>query len=613
MPFGSGLFQSIIGSRLSPGLRTRQALQAPQAQIGAQAPQPTPITRARQVQTMSGGGAMGGSPSMAAPGSQPQDGLQMAAGRPRMPSAPGSMSEASGISGLDSSGQQYSRGLTEDFTPNVVPMDAANKRFSLDAQDISDKAASLGEKRPMLQGVMPRQLSRLDIEAAGGYEPVYDPESMQTANRINSEYQVNPAIRDQEWRAKVATSTRNMAASDFANRGLSSFDRGYNQAKGGMRPDFNAPIGQSDVDLSGNSLDPRQGQALPQQPTINPYDAYLDQAQASAEDRKRRQQELYSQAPQPVNARAQADEEVRGKSPWWRLGQFGLGALKGFVGANPNGGSGILGALSGGVSGATGDLYRQRRVNAIDIENAANRQGFEDKVKTFDKFADNEVAAEKSVVAAARVARQYQNDINDLEIARDKGLIERDRADAEIAKKKAEMVKIDADIAAKQKQLQINQQRVNQIPVEGEKNRQARKENIVTQEDRRDRRLGVTEGGKDKRLNTTQDRIDARKGSGKPLTKSEASTHAQGYALDILDRVYLDKGLGGRKDTEITGKNKLTGRDETVGRQKQKIAEEFLEGEGKNVMAKIASNLMDGLDPFDGLDKYRPVPKKGKK
>ena len=102
-------------SNLLPGQRNVQNLQATQASIGMNAPQ-MPGRARRAVMTQAGNGNLGGTPDMAAPGSQSMDGEQIAVNRPRQIASPASLPESTGTG----FGQEMLRSITpQPITPEM--------------------------------------------------------------------------------------------------------------------------------------------------------------------------------------------------------------------------------------------------------------------------------------------------------------------------------------------------------------------------------------------------------------------------------------------------------------------------------------------------------------
>lgn len=157
--------------------------------------------------------------------------------------------------------------------------------------------------------------------------------------------------------------------------------------------------------------------------------------------------------------RAAADAEIAKHGIGWRLGQAGLGILKGFAQG------GIRGAVAGGISGATGDTRRAQVEQQVTGNNARQQQMAKDRLGVLkeqgdelkdersgsqadernrlygmldeskahynDAMADSAMMKAQAAEAHARAVEQHSND--QMEIARARMDADRARADADRA------------------------------------------------------------------------------------------------------------------------------------------------------------------------------------
>ena len=716
MAFGLGLFRNLL---------TRNNLQAPQAQIGEMARQPPRMAR-RAVQTQAGGGAIGGI-GTPTPGSQPQDGMQMAADRPTPYRSPGSLAETTGVANnspiralpptpttpinipfQDITGNLPVNPATRARIPMGNPPARLTQPFDLRAGLISGgsttpKPSTPGYVDSPYADIITRAGEKYDIDPnliagvigqeSGGRANAVSPKDAQGLMQIIPSTQRQLGLKDPfDPEQNIDAGTRYLAqlTEQFGGNtdlALAAYNSGPGRVAGMLKrgvldpnyvasgplpqetrnyvPGVNkrrdayaskAIMGQPHVDLanfdasqeelsriapSDVAIDnpvaklspdgygdpygygrgsttqgwlPRLGGEGPIAPTPEQMEMMRNREERNAmftamderaAKRREERERLLGERPELRDARAIADREVAQKGIGWRLGQLGLGALKGFAGINANGGSGILGAISGAVGGGTGDLYRTNRINAIQGQYDQERQAYADKMRDFNTLDDNERQQEAVMNQMMRNDLLYKKQLGDLEIKRQKG--ELDQQEFEVYKqkvledqaiKRAGLDKEYVRLASVADNLRYSQEQMNKRNTE----------NIEARRTEGQARRTFQQGENEK--NRAAYANNQRQGSGSPkkLSVGEADRTAVKYAQELYDEEESALGISGRADTEIYGQDMSdpNSTPTSVGEVRRQLKRKYFgdKGKGKSATISIISgNLIAGTDPFDGISR----------
>jgi len=553
-------------SRLMPGQRNVQNLQAPQATIGMNAPQ-IPGRARRAVITQAGNGNIGGTPDVAAPGSQSMDGLQMSAGRPRQIASPASLPESTGTG--------FGQEMLRSVTPQVMTPEMKTKVW--EAYTPGGVSAS---------GFVPNQYIPASPDSA---RPVYDPESLSAINALQpTESLPSEGVRRARMVANVDAYS-NDAPRPRRVSPASIKDLGFDQSS-----NINNTTGTP-------TNTPGQPNRLPLlEQDLGEYDRAIQRLEQRGLERQARFDQLQGELPSPVDAEQIANQEVAKKGKLWRLGQLGLGMLKGFAGLNQDGGSGLLGAISGGVSGATGDLYRRKRVAGIEGEQAEALDIWDRKAKAFDQYADTEYQLDRAQNAALSNKRKAQDEYNDLINNYNKGLITYEQLQLNIKK-----VAQEYDIAQARVEEMKNQRLSKES--EGEKNRASREsmntERVVGANARAATIAGAAANRQNRAIEARKD-LEEWKAGNKPkkdMPDDEAKAHAYSVLAAKIEQEQKKIGQG-RKDTDIYETLDIAGSPfpVTVQNKKNKIAAD-LKKIAKEAEPKILDNIKNGRPPFYGV------------
>lgn len=555
-------------SRLMPGQRNVQNLQAPQATIGMNAPQ-IPGRSRRAVTTQAGNGNIGGTPDVAAPGSQSMDGLQMSAGRPRQIASPASLPESTGTG--------FGQEMLRSVTPQPISPEMKTKIW--EAYTPGGVSAS---------GFVPNRYIPASPDSA---RPVYDPESLSAINALQpTESLPSEGVRRARMVANVdaysndAPRPRRLTPASVADLG---FD-------------------ESTSNLAGNEANTRPrltGQPnrlpLPEQ-DLGEYDRAIQRLKQRALDREAGFKQIQSELPTPVDAEKIANQEVAKKGKLWRLGQLGLGMLKGFAGLNQDGGSGLLGAISGGVSGATGDLYRRKRVAGIEGEQAEALDIWDRKAKAFDQYADTEYQLDRAQNAALSNKRKAQDDYNDLVNAYNKGQISLEQLEL----RKRQLEDINAREEAKLQETVAKRQSYEKQKDLDRKSRESMNTERVEGANKRASTMAGAAANRQERGIEARKELEEWKAANKPkkdMPDDEAKAHAYSVLAAKIEQEQKKIGQG-RKDTDIYETLDIAGSPfpVTVQNKKNKAAAD-LKKIAKEAEPKILDNIKNGRPPFYGV------------
>lgn len=557
-------------SNLIPGQRSVQNLQAPQASIGVNAPQ-IPGRARRAVATQAGNGNLGGTPDMAAPGSQSMDGLQMTAGRPRQMSSPASLPESTGTG--------FGQEMLRSVTPQLITPEQKTKLW---------EAYTPGGVS--VSGFVPNTYIPASPDSA---RPLYDPESMMAINDAE-DYRRNPTdlqndmlVRRGKMNASLEAYNANSPRSRIANPIM---------------------ISPSDVDLSPetnqlyNRLTTRDAnptqRGLPSA-DVAPFQNVLDDIDRHRAEREQRFRQLQGELPTAVNAEEIANQDVAKKGKLWRLGQLGLGALKGFAGLNQDGGSGLLGAISGAVSGGTGDLYRRKRVAGIEGEQAEALDLWDRKAKLYGQYADDETALDRVQNTAVMNLRKYQDDYAGLVEAYNKGQISLDRLNLE----KQKLEDLNAREQAKLEEARLKRESVEKMGQRRiESNEKMTTERVEGANKRANTMAAAAAGRQSRGIEATRERDIWKRENAAPKERSQGEIEAEtAKAMEGEIKNIINKEFGSRKDDEVYQTIKIPGSDEgfpiTVAQAKARRKNDLLK------KAKAAEdNIRKGKPVFEGIE-----------
>lgn len=135
--------------------------------------------------------------------------------------------------------------------------------------------------------------------------------------------------------------------------------------------------------------------------------------------------DLMGELAPPPDPRLQAQEELRGKSGWWRAGQFGLNLLGGLAAGNP-----LLG-LYAGIEGARGTPFIAQRMAEIAEQQEAKRESAKGRFDIQKQRGTERLGEDRIEASRQRNINLAQSEANRAETAAIRAQSDRERKEAQ--------------------------------------------------------------------------------------------------------------------------------------------------------------------------------------